>query len=70
MINKDGQIEVPVGCSFNDGKTSYCAFIPRICRFCCFYDSLYDNVCMILACQDDERSDGEGVHFIKQGGEK
>lgn len=70
MINENGQIEVSVGCSFNDGKTSYCAIMPRKCELCCFNDTPYDNVCIILACQDDERSDGKGVHFIREGGEK
>ena len=78
MINKDGQIEVPVGCSFNDGKTSYCAISdgdksyrairPNSCDLCCFKD--IPKICVSLACIEEERSDNLGVHFIKEGGEK
>ena len=70
MINKDGLIEVPVGYTFSDGDKSYRAIRPKSCDLCCFKDTPYDNVCIILACQYDERSDGMGVHFIKEGDEK
>lgn len=70
MINKDGQIEVPVGCTFNDGENTYCAIMPHTCEVCCFNNVLYDNVCIVLACMANERLDGNGVHFIREGGEK
>lgn len=70
MINKDGQIEVPVGYTFSDGDKSYRAISPKSCDSCCFKDAQYDNVCIVLACQGGERSDGMGVHFIKEGFEK
>lgn len=70
MINKDGQIEVRVGCTFNDGENTYCAIMKHSCGLCCFNNDLYDNLCIVLACSDDERLDGIGVHFIREGGEK
>ena len=68
MINKDGQIEVPVGYTFSDGDKSYRAIRPNSCDSCCFKDT--PNICGLLACIAEERSDNLCVHFIKEGGEK
>lgn len=70
MINEDGRIEVPVLGTFNDGENTYCAIMPRSCKVCCFNNVLYDDVCIVLACMADERLDGNGVHFIREGGER
>ena len=70
MINKDGQIEIPGGCTFNDGENTYYAVMQCACDLCCFNLEPYDNVCIVLACMANERLDGKGVHFIKEGGEK
>lgn len=70
MINKYGQIEVPVGYTFSDGDDSYRAIRPNSCDVCCFKstpESYGYSVCIILACLDEERTDGKGVHFIKEG---
>lgn len=71
MINKFGQIDVPVGYTFNDGETSYRAIMPHDCALCHFnYVPFGHSACYILACNVVERLDGKGVHFIKEGGEK
>lgn len=71
MIKKFGQIDVPVGHTFNDGDTSYRAIMPRDCDLCYFSHIPFGrSVCPLLACMETERSDGKGVHFIKEGGEK
>lgn len=71
MINKLGQIEVPVGYTFSDGEISYRAIRPRDCELCCFFNAPHLHfTCEFLACMGDERSDGRGVHFIMEGGEE
>lgn len=74
MINPMGQIEVPVGFTLSDGDNSYIAIRPRDCKLCAFRrisSKVIDlRPCMYLACAEGERSDGFGVHFIKEGGEK
>lgn len=74
MINKDGQIEVPVGCTFSDGDNSYRAIMPNSCDVCCFNEASMGSygysVCLILVCSSEERADGKGIHFIKEGVEK
>lgn len=73
MINKDGQIEVPVGYTFSDGDKSYRAIRPNSCDLCCFKDTPKIDghcFCFSLACIEEERSDKLGVHFIKEGVEK
>lgn len=70
MINRMGQIEVPVGYSFNDGNNIYRAVTPRDCSVCHFKRSVGHYPCYYLACYVNERSDGNGVHFIKLGGEE
>lgn len=64
MINGLGQIEVPVGYSFNDGNNIYRAVTPRDCRVCHFNRSVGHYPCYYLACCVSERSDGKSVHFI------
>lgn len=72
MINQMGQIEVPVGFTLSDGDNSYIAIRPRDCKLCAFRripSKIIDlRPCMYLACAEGERSDGVGVHFIKEGG--
>lgn len=72
MINQMGQIEVPVGFTLSDGDNSYIAVRPRVCRLCafrCISSEIIDlRPCVYLACTEGERSDGVGVHFIKEGG--
>lgn len=70
MINESGLIEVPVGCTFNDGENTYCAVMQCSCDSCCFNTEPYDNVCIVLACLPNERLDGKGVHFIREGDKK
>lgn len=70
MINKFGQIDVPVGCTFNDGNNSYRAIRPHDCAACFFNRYPFGHsACIFLACVGAERFDGLGVHFIKEGGE-
>ena len=72
MINQMGQIEVPVGFTLSDGDNSYIAISPRDCKLCAFRripsKVIYLRPCMYLACAEGERSDGVGIHFIKEGG--
>lgn len=72
MINQMGQIEVPVGFTLSDGDSSYIAIRPRVCKLCAFRhipSKIIDlRPCMYLACAEGERSDGVGIHFIKEGG--
>lgn len=71
MINSFGQIEVPVGFTFNDGENTYRAIMPHDCSVCHFnYCPHGHYACNNFACMVTERSDGKGVHFIKEGGEK
>ena len=71
MINDQGLIEVPVGKTFNDGDNSYRAIMPHCCAICAFFSiPFYARPCHYLACLRVERSDGMGVHFIKEGGDK
>ena len=72
MINRMGQIEVPVGFTLSDDDNSYIAigeFDCKLCAFRCIPSPIIDLFpCMYLACAEGERSDGVGVHFIKEGG--
>lgn len=73
MINQMGQIEVPVGFTLSDGDSSYIATMPRDCKLCAFRristpSAINLSPCIYLACAEGERSDGMGVHFIKEGG--
>lgn len=70
MINENGKIEVSVGCSFNDGENTYRAIRPHSCGVCCFNNIINDDICIVLACMAYERLDGNGVHFVREGGEK
>lgn len=71
MINRYGQIEVPVGCTFNDGENTYRAITPHDCAVCHFNHGSYGrSSCKFLSCLAVERLDGNGVHFIREGGEK
>lgn len=71
MINENGQIEVPVGSSFNDGNNIYRSVTPQDCRECAFNNIVVGHYpCFYVACCGPERSDGKGVHFKKLGGEE
>lgn len=68
MINQMGQIEVPEGFILSDGDSSYIAVRPRDCSLCAFYRFVGYTPCYCLACCASERSDGIGIHFVKEGG--